>query len=367
MLTRRQAAQVPLGGCERMDLFRSKVSGALEALKKAGNVKKEILKEVEDVLHFCDVEMNREVARNMEATNQVLTWKNKFLEAEKVKEELELRMSSMTVSKIKSNVTYSDVLKNGPLQVNGQKKVCVVENPDNLNLNIIKEKIRNTGIIKETGVRINKIFPTKKGKIVIEVPTSMDQAKIMENLNKNGTFKVREPIMRQKKYIVKGIPVRVTDQEIQSDLVNRSFGGNVEGKLKIIKIFTGGDKEIKNCIFAVDNDIVSLVERNMMAYIDYGRHRISGYIPKIQCLRCAEFGHMGKSCQKKECCPVCAGAHQFRDCPDKNVSNCANCIKTNAKNNGKKGYKILATDHQALYKLCPSWVSFNSRSKITKK
>lgn len=46
-----------------------------------------------------------------------------------------------------------------------------------------------------------------------------------------------------------------------------------------------------------------------------------------QCFNCNQWGHTQASCNKAKRCGECAGTHQTRDCPKKNVS-CCNCGKT---------------------------------------
>lgn len=373
MLTRRQAAQVILSGPERLELYRSRTSIALESLKKAGNVKKEILKEIEDVLRANESDMIKEVAQNMEVSNQVLTWKNKFLESEKAREEAELKASSVVLGKNSINVSYADALRKNTVNINGKngnktvivnplKKVCVIDNPNGLEITEIRNKIKSTGIIEKTGVRINKIYPTKKGKVVIEVPTSIDQGKILDNLSNDEILKVREPVKRQKKYIIRGIPKYISDEEIVNDVKKRAFNASGEGKIKLIKSFVGIKKEVKNCIIAVDGDIAEKIGDVALVHIDLDRFRMVKYIPRVQCFRCAEIGHTAHSCKKQACCANCAGEHELRDCEDRQISKCANCVKSNRSKKNKNS-KNLDTGHQAINKICPTWVKFLKNSK----
>ncbi|XP_052758319.1 uncharacterized protein LOC128202345 [Galleria mellonella] len=47
--------------------------------------------------------------------------------------------------------------------------------------------------------------------------------------------------------------------------------------------------------------------------------------PLLQCFTCYKFGHGSSSCRSKQVCSICAGAHDYRSCINKDNPKCVNC------------------------------------------
>ena len=81
-------------------------------------------------------------------------------------------------------------------------------------------------------------------------------------------------------------------------------------------------------------------------YFAYEKFEVSVYVDKPwQCYKCQGYGHNSKECKYKARCLICAGPHQFRDCPNKNDANfnarCPNCNGNHAANyGGCPNYKV---------------------------
>ena len=103
------------------------------------------------------------------------------------------------------------------------------------------------------------------------------------------------------------------------------------------KLFKGKNKVPTLCIK------LTFQSKSLPPYLLIGYQR---FTPKIfidnvwQCFKCQRFGHNAKECKSKPRCLVCAGNHEFRDCPSakKNgtyaISKCTNCGGPHAANYG---------------------------------
>ena len=93
--------------------------------------------------------------------------------------------------------------------------------------------------------------------------------------------------------------------------------------------------------------------------IGFESFRTKLYIPPpIRCWKCNSFGHIEKSCKGKICCPRCAQAHSFKDCPQRNETALS---EINAKCKNCKG------DHAAAFKRCPFYLKVKEIIEIKTK
>jgi len=77
--------------------------------------------------------------------------------------------------------------------------------------------------------------------------------------------------------------------------------------------------------------------------LGWQRQRLMAFVPEPKrCFRCQKFGgHMKNQCRSPhEICPVCAGEHNYEDCPSKDSRKCANCSGA----------------HSVSYKKCPAYI-----------
>jgi len=60
-------------------------------------------------------------------------------------------------------------------------------------------------------------------------------------------------------------------------------------------------------------------------YIYSQRFKVKDYKePLLQCFKCQNYGHSSRNCGGKERCVICAGNHNYKDCPKDKIQ-CANC------------------------------------------
>lgn len=124
---------------------------------------------------------------------------------------------------------------------------------------------------------------------------------------------------------------------------------NMNFELAEIFKVPGSKREYVNVILQCD--IVALkafLERGSVI-VGFAEKRVYEHINILQCFNCQRFGHVAASCKVTSTCRFCASnAHESKDCEDKTLKVCANCLREN-----KKGSKF-NTSHRATDERCPS-------------
>lgn len=89
-------------------------------------------------------------------------------------------------------------------------------------------------------------------------------------------------------------------------------------------------------------------------YIGWQRCRVYEDYNINRCFKCNSYGHSAKKCRNEEICSYCAGNHGGKDCPDRNIKKCCNCMKANEKYKTKLNINHYTFDENA----CESYKYF---------
>ena len=78
---------------------------------------------------------------------------------------------------------------------------------------------------------------------------------------------------------------------------------------------------------------------------------VEDFISITRCLKCLGFGHTARFCQNQSKCSYCVEDHQWKECGNKRVIRCSNCIKTNTYIHDES--RKAKTNHSVFSKECP--------------
>jgi len=71
----------------------------------------------------------------------------------------------------------------------------------------------------------------------------------------------------------------------------------------------------------------------------------------ISILKCLGFSHTARLCQNQSKCSYCAGDHHWKECGNKHVVSCSNCVKANTYIHDES--RKAKTNHSVFSKECP--------------
>ena len=165
------------------------------------------------------------------------------------------------------------------------------------------------------------------------------QAVARNRNGKNGVDNNRSP---EFKYVIRGVPAEITDEEVKATV-------KAVWAKRIYSFKEGNRSPTLTVIFQVEapfND-KSIIIRGLLL-------PVSIYIPKpIRCIKCNRFGHTSRFCKYDVRCVRCNKAHDYNDCPVKDQAEyrCGNCHG----------------NHSAAFRQCPKYNEVQQILKISAK
>lgn len=201
-------------------------------------------------------------------------------------------------------------------------------------------------------VRIQNVRTTKNG-IIIETPTESEASKLGLNKSLGKSFSVEKPRKRLPRLVIYDVPKDMTETSVSDSI----FGQNVDLASSVEQFqaefcpkFKTGKKEGRTVNWVVE---VSPLMRNKILgrrrlYVEWSACRVRDFVMVTRCYKCQGFGHLAKHCERETCCSLCAETgHKGTECPkkeEKQEHKCVNCFKS------KKPH-----GHSTLDKNCPAY------------
>lgn len=130
--------------------------------------------------------------------------------------------------------------------------------------------------------------------------------------------------------ILKGLPANITTLEIKEDIKQDSNLKVLEIKQFIKKTNIAGTvKDVPLPIFCVKFEKgTKIADVKKIRVVCWCKVHWEKNVPSnlvTQCYKCQGYGHIAKNCFRKECCGICAGAHNSLNCTSQNIEKCINC------------------------------------------
>jgi hypothetical protein len=161
------------------------------------------------------------------------------------------------------------------------------------------------------------------------------------------------------KGIIYNIESNIENEEIldylarQNILINRySEGKEIVNELKFKYSIKSKNENLKHSIFEVIPELRKILIEPKVLNINFMRCNVKDFVSIIRCFNCYGFGHIKSQCKNEKICSICSDdTHSYKDCKS-NHKNCTKCQKFNERLKTKDNR--VDTNHNTLYKLCPS-------------
>jgi len=149
---------------------------------------------------------------------------------------------------------------------------------------------------------------------------NIKQVQALSQIHSIGNIPVKiRPKNTGLKGLIHGVPIEVTDEELQQELKSHKVTG--VQRIKHINKQDHTETLTQNVILTFNLD--SLPERVSFCFLSF---KVKTYIPQvIRCFKCQNFGHGIEQCRSKERCVRCGDQHSFENCPKKETPKCVNC------------------------------------------
>ncbi|XP_050456456.1 uncharacterized protein LOC126854106 [Cataglyphis hispanica] len=175
-------------------------------------------------------------------------------------------------------------------------------------------KVRRISYARDNGVRIEAFSPDIKK---IRAHPGLAEAGLT----------VREDRKLNPRLIVHGVTTDMSAKEIENELLAQNLSDVDAKDVKIVYIFTPKqDKRTTSCILEVTSAVRKILLECGRIYLRYSACSFADHVRIVQCYRCLTFGHIAKDCKGKPSCGHCAGAHEMKDCKNRDQTpKCLNC------------------------------------------
>lgn len=212
----------------------------------------------------------------------------------------------------------------------------------------MRGKYKSSSITKETlckilkpadcALKIKKITHARDCGVRIEAHAP-DIEKIKAHPAIAGAgLEVRDNIKSNPRIIVHGVPVEISAEEIEKELIAQNLDDDLAKELKVIYIFKPKmDRRSVSCVIELRSAARRALMNRERIFLRYAACTFADHIRVVQCYRCMFFGHIMRDCKNEPSCGHCAGAHEKKECTKKDEPpKCINCVRHNTVNNDIK-------------------------------
>lgn len=226
------------------------------------------------------------------------------------------------------------------------ERTCIMESGQLSFADAVKS-IKERANLDEDKIRINSIFQSKTGKIVIKCKDKLDQEKLVKNCE-SANLPVRKMKDKQTRLMINGLPVSLNeliaangDGSLNYDpllnvLVNRHSNSDaVKAGLSVNKVFNAKN-DTMSVILNADEKTVELLKADPVVYVGVRSFKLVSYIYVKQCFKCYELGdHLAIDCKKSgPNCGKCSDLHDTKSCTNETSKKCTLCTKSTVHANG---------------------------------
>jgi len=214
---------------------------------------------------------------------------------------------------------------------------------------------------------VKTLKATKSGnKAIIELDTAEDTAKVTKALEEEGTLEAQVPEKLSPQVILQNVPEEFSSDYVveqiclQNKDIAQYIAEQTEQSMETFKPFTfvyarKARNDGKHFIFRIPAALHQILLKIRKVPCAYTRLIVGNYEPVLRCYKCLEFGHSQKTCSSHaDFCGHCAEAgHKGPNCPkkeDTSAGRCINCLRANSK---KFSGPRLDVHHSAFAMKCP--------------
>lgn len=266
------------------------------------------------------------------------------------------------VSNLKRIVLNKDKQKN---IARNHQRTCIIE-AGKLSFADAVKSIEQANL-NEDKIRINSMFTTKAGKIVIKCKDNIDQEKLIKNCEA-ANVPLRKMKLKQTKLIVNGLSSELNNLITSNDKGELEFDSlksvltmrhqnsdELKKGIDINKVFKSKNDKM-SVIFYADEQTVELIKRDPFFYVGIRSHKIQPYIDLRQCFNCNHLeDHIAINCKSGPKCGKCGDNHKTNDC-NSDTKKCLLCLSSSE-------YANNAHTHGARDSNCPVKQQF-TKNKI---
>lgn len=219
----------------------------------------------------------------------------------------------------------------------GQQTLIIQAKNEEKVANNLKEKIK----INELSASVTSMKETKKGTVVITVSDkkSSDEIrdKVKQTMGESCSVKTPNVKHRVKIYVQKGTDVPKENADILQALIKKNDIDTSIDNFEMKIVFVSQPNEFRQSVCIV-MEVDEVTRDHLLTYrqgkiaLGWSLHNIVQDFNLKICKKCNGYGHLAKFCTATHSiCRFCAEKHESKECTNKDLKKCCNCVFRNNK------------------------------------
>jgi hypothetical protein len=205
--------------------------------------------------------------------------------------------------------------------------VVVADNSkENRSVDMIKKALLEAVDPVATNIRIKNVRKARSGKVVVQVHSKADAAKIVENQAiKEKGLTAAPPAARKPRLILYDVPRDLEVDGVRRALIRQNTEllegvGETTFKEECVFCFRlgKGNEDTVNWVLEVTPGMRDKLRKASRLYVGWRSCRVADFMSVTRCFRCLDVGHVARYCKvAEEVCSHCSLSGHKRDkCPN---------------------------------------------------
>jgi len=218
-----------------------------------------------------------------------------------------------------------------------------------------KRIIKETVDPKTLQLGVCKIKNLANEAVFVKCRTETDRDILEKELTKMSAITVGRPKKKLPTLLLKFVPKEVEDDDIKNTILQQNNLTHLEDSILQKKFTKRTFEDSRHVVIEVSPNL----RRQLLALhklkLQWCMCEAEDFISITRCLKCLGFVHTARFCQNQSKCSYCAEDHSWKECGNKHVTCCSNCIKANTyiRDESRKAN----TNHSVFSKECPRlWI-----------